>query len=370
MKATLFLTTSCNLRCDYCYISRKNLSMSVATLSKAVQFAFRMAEPDDRLDFGLFGGEPLLNLSLVKEAVSLVERKAKDVKHDVRLSLVTNGTLLNDDILDYLQDHHAILQVSCDGVPRVHDMHRRFPRGQGSSALVEINLAAAIKRLPAVLVNMVYGPDTYSSLPESISYLASLGLKQLILNPDYSAAWCAEDIYGLKKTYLRIADLYLEYYRIGSPLFISLIDEKIAVILRGGYGPSERCHMGYSEFAFSPQGFIYPCERLVGDGDRNRHCIGHLDQSEKLDRGHCHATGNICKSIECQLCGVANFCMNWCGCSNYFASGDYGRPSHFICASERFAIEAAQKVLTLVDNDNQLIFIHHYAGLPMVNSSK
>lgn len=369
MKATLFLTMSCNLRCDYCYIKRKDKSMSGATLAKAVNFAFRMAQAVDRLDFGLFGGEPLLNPPLVREAVSMVERKAESVTQDVRLSLVTNGTLLNDDILNYLRDHHVILQVSCDGAPHVQDKHRRFPNGSGSSVLVEANLKSALKRLPAVLVNIVYGPDTHSSLPQSISYLASLGLKQLILNPDYSAAWGAKEIDGLKETYMRIADLYLEYYHIESPMFISLIDEKLAVILRGGYGPSERCHMGYSELAFSPQGFIYPCERLVGSGDRNRHCIGHLNQLETLQRGHCQPDGNSCKSIECQQCGVADFCMNWCGCSNYFGSGDYSRPSHFICVSERFAIEATQKVLTNVENDNQLIFIHHYAGLPMVNSS-
>jgi len=343
--------------------------MSGATLAKAIDFVFRTAEPNDRLDFGLFGGEPLLNWPLAQEAVALVEQQAEGSQHTLRLSVVTNGTLLNDDILGYLRDHHIILQVSCDGVPHVQDMHRRYPGGKGSSDIVAANLSAALKALPAVLVNMVYGPNTYVYLPESIAYLASLGLKQLILNPDYSAEWRTEDITALQATYDRIAELYLEYYSIDSPLFISLIDEKIAVILRGGYGPSERCHMGYGEFAFSPQGFIFPCERLVGDGDLNRHCIGHLDQPDELDRGHCHAKGNTCKNSECQLCGVAVYCMNWCGCSNFFASGDYTRPSHFICASERLAIDTAYKVLTQVEDNSQLIFINHYAGLPMINSS-
>ena len=369
MKATLFLTMSCNLRCDYCYIQRNSQSMSGETLAKAVNFAFQMAQADDRLDIGLFGGEPLLNPQLVMKTVTMVERKIESAAQDVRLSLVTNGTLLNDEILSYLRQHRVILQVSCDGAPQVQDKHRLFPNGTGSSALVEANLKSALEQLPAVLVNIVYGPDTHASLPASISYLASLGLKQLILNADYSAAWSANDISELKETYMRIADLYLEYYRIESPMFISLIDEKLAVILRGGYGPTERCHMGYGELAFTPQGFIFPCERLAGSGDRNRHCIGHLDQLESLQRGHCQSAGNTCSSIECQQCGVSEFCMNWCGCSNYFGSGDYSRPSHFICASERFAIEAAQRVLNNVGDDSQLMFIHHYAGLPMVNSS-
>jgi uncharacterized protein len=305
----------------------------------------------------------------VKEAVSLIERRAESEPNDVRLSLVTNGTLLNDDLIKYLRDRHVILQVSCDGIPRIHDKYRCFPGGSGSSAIVESNLIAAVKSLPAILVNMVYRPDTYSCLPESIAYLASLGINQLILNPDYSATWSDEDIIGLQGIYAQIADLYMDYYRKGSPLFISLIDEKIAVILRGGYGPLERCHMGYKEFAFSPQGFIYPCERLVGDGEDNQHCIGHLEQPEKLTRQYCDSTGNSCKHKECQTCGVADFCMNWCACSNFFSSGDYGRPSSFLCSSERLAIETTQKVLSELETNDQLLFIHHYAGFPMINSS-
>jgi uncharacterized protein len=369
MKATLFLTMACNLRCDYCYIRKQNIPMNRATLVKAVDFAFCTAGPNERVDIGLFGGEPLLNWPLAQEAVALIEQRAEDRRHVIRLSLVTNGTLMNDEILQYLLDHHIILQVSCDGAPHVQDKHRRYADGKPSSAIVEANLSAALKALPAVLVNVVYSPDTYSYLPESIEYFTSLGLRQIILNPDYSAAWGSADIAGLENTYGRIAELYLSCYEVKSPLFISLIDEKIAVILRGGYGPSERCHMGYGEFAFSPQGFVFPCERLVGDGERNRHCIGHLDQPDNLQRGHCQAKGNGCKNTECQLCGVADYCMNWCGCSNFFASGDYRRPSPFLCTSERLAINAAFNVLKQVEEDNQLIFINHYAGLPMVNSS-
>ena len=78
MKATLFLTTSCNLRCDYCYVSRNSHFMPGATLAKAIDFTLRMVEPGDRLDFGLFGGEPLLNWPLVQEAISLVEQQTEN----------------------------------------------------------------------------------------------------------------------------------------------------------------------------------------------------------------------------------------------------------------------------------------------------
>ena len=369
MKATLLLTTACNLRCDYCYVRRENQSMTDGVLENAIDFAFQQASQRDRLDIGLFGGEPMLEWPLVKKAVRRVEQQAGYVDHDVRLSLVTNGTLLTPKRLDYLRNHPIILQVSCDGPPHVQDRHRCFPDGQSSAALVETHLAAAYATLPAVLVNMVFGPDTYPFLCDSIRYLTDLGARQVILNPDYGADWSEEDIAGLKSEFRRMADLYLEFYASGKPVFISLIDEKIAVILRGGYAASERCQMGYAEFAFSPQGYIFPCERLVGSGDWNEHCIGHLGQPYLLERAHCGGKGNACSRMECRQCSVTDFCMNWCGCSNFFATGDYGRPSRFICASERIAIETAFDVLQQVDEYQPLSFINHYAGLPMANSS-
>lgn len=342
--------------------------MSKDTLNKAIDFVFRTAQPNERIDFGLFGGEPLLAWERTQQAVALIEQHTKS-SSKVRVSLVTNGTLLDEDILEYVRDHRLILQISCDGTPHVQDSHRRFQDNKPTSEIVETNILAAVQVLPAVLVNVVYGPNTHSYLPESIEYLASLGIKQIILNPDYSANWLPEHVSSLEQTYGRIAELYLTYYKTNNPLFVSLIDEKIAIILRGGYGSAERCHMGYEEFAFSPHGFIFPCERLVENGLRNQHCIGHLDHPHDLTRSHCQGNSTTCKNAACQQCTLANYCMNWCGCTNFHATRDYSMVSYFICASERLAIKAALNVLSKVDSEQELTYINHYAGLPMLNSS-
>lgn len=343
--------------------------MSPETLNKALDFIFNKVPKDERLDIGLFGGEPLLEWELAKKAIENIEDRASKIENDVRISLVTNGTLLTEEILLYLLKHNVILQVSCDGLPAVQDKHRRFKNGNSIASVLEENLKKALKILPSVLVNVVYSPDTFKFLAESISYLASLGLKQIILNPDYSATWSNDDIFNLKVTYKEIGKLYLDYYKNGSPLFISLIDEKIAVVLREGYGIHERCKMGYGEYAFSPQGNIFPCERLVEDGDRNRHTIGHLDNPDNLERKHCKSEVNQSKVNKCSSCTVSEYCMNWCGCSNFMATGNYQQPSHFICVSERMAIETALHIVDTVEKENKMIFINHYAGLPMINSS-
>ncbi len=366
MKATLFLTSACNLRCDYCYVARGNLTLSHDHLALAVDFAFDWADPGERLDFGLFGGEPLLVWPLALKAVKQIRERAEKTGQMVGITLATNATLLDRGVLADLLEYDILLQASCDGVPHVQDRHRRFPDGRGSSGLVAENLALAAELLPNLLVNMVYGPDTHAHLPESIAYLRGLGINQMVLNPDYSAPWTTADIQDFEKTCDRITALYLGYYQRGEPCFISFIDEKLAVVLRGGYRPSEQCRMGEKEFAFSPQGVIFPCERLVGDGGVGPHSIGHL--AFPFDHGNPACTRRKMPEM-CQSCSVSMFCMNWCGCSNFFGTGDYDRPSAFICASERMAVKAARRVLDAMDDQDPLALLHHYAGRPMANSA-
>ena len=99
--------------------------------------------------------------------------------------------------------------------------------------------------------------------------------------------------------------------------------------------------MGKGEFAFTPSGNIYPCERLIGSDNGSGHCIGHIDTG--IDPGLLSCRVSPEKSIneECVSCGLKDYCMNWCGCSNYFSSGYYNLVSPFLCSSEKAAIQAA-----------------------------
>lgn len=116
------------------------------------------------------------------------------------------------------------------------------------------------------------------------------------------------------------------------------------------------------------RGDIYPCERLIGSGGKNSHCIGNVNDGINLTKMACGKIPTESVNQECIACGFKNFCMNWCGCSNYFSSGQYNRASPFLCASEKAAILAAFNVfLTLKDNPGAS-FIEHLSGMPSINS--
>jgi uncharacterized protein len=73
-------------------------------------------------------------------------------------------------------------------------------------------------------------------------------------------------------------------------------------------------------------------------------------------------------NTECLSCGLNSYCMNWCGCSNYFSSGYYNRVTPFLCASEKVAIQTSFNVIKALENTGASTFVDHLAGFPIANS--
>jgi uncharacterized protein len=212
-KHTLILTQQCNLRCRYCCVAKTNAVMPFETVRRAVYFSFAHTPAGEPVDIGFFGGEPLLEFPLLREATAAIKAHPDARRRRVRLSVISNGTVYSDEIADFLEREEVHLCMSCDGPPAVQDAARRFYDGGPSSAVVEDNLRRALQRFPDLRVNAVYGPQTLRSLPDSVDYLATLGVNQIHLNPDYSAPWRAADLADLPAVYARVGEVYGRYRR-------------------------------------------------------------------------------------------------------------------------------------------------------------
>lgn len=140
---------------------------------------------------------------------------------------------------------------------------------------------------------------------------------------------------------------------------MNLIDSKLIVFLKGGYAIEDMCGMGETEWGFAPSGNIYPCERFIGEDDDLSLCLGNIHTSLDLTR-RClllRRRGN--HNDTCRTCNLKRFCMNWCGCTNYYLTGNSDVAGPILCVMEKAAIKAAEYVLaTLTNLDNEL-FIDH-----------
>ena len=138
----LQVTQRCNLICGYCPYActdndsrnHKNVDMSLDVAIRAVDDYLAHSRDIRILNFGFYGGEPLLNFDLICSVVEYIESKVKN--KNIVFSMTTNGTLLTKSIVEYLVKKDFRLTISLDGDKSLHDKHRKFPNQKGSHSIV------------------------------------------------------------------------------------------------------------------------------------------------------------------------------------------------------------------------------------------
>jgi His-Xaa-Ser system radical SAM maturase HxsB len=129
-------TFRCNFNCVYCHSLPKNpkakgWDMGEDTAKEIVDFIF--TSPSKLLSIEFQGGDCLLNFDVVKFIIEYAEEIAKEQQKKVKFSIVTNLTLMNDEILDFLKEHKIMgISTSFDGPKNVHNANRKYIDGTGS----------------------------------------------------------------------------------------------------------------------------------------------------------------------------------------------------------------------------------------------
>jgi len=138
---TLFLTTACNLRCTYCYAAAGDTSTKIMTLETAkygidfvVKNALQNKMPGFEVNFH-GGGEPTVNWQTLTGAIDYARKIASKFDLNLAAYSATNG-LLSKYKIDWILSNLQGASISFDGLPSVHDKHRRTPSGKGSSERV------------------------------------------------------------------------------------------------------------------------------------------------------------------------------------------------------------------------------------------
>ncbi len=133
----LNVTENCNLRCGYCvyggkypnYRGHSTRRMPREIARKALDYFLRKSRGVRKPNIGFYGGEPLLNLDLIRYCVSYV-KSASPKRH--QFGLTTNGVLLTDRVSDYLIENEFDIMLSLDGPQEAHDRHRVDRKQKGT----------------------------------------------------------------------------------------------------------------------------------------------------------------------------------------------------------------------------------------------
>ncbi|MDE6983452.1 MAG: thioether cross-link-forming SCIFF peptide maturase, partial [Lachnospiraceae bacterium] len=137
----LHIAHDCNLKCRYCFAEEgeyhgRRALMSFEVGKKALDFLVANSGSRVNLEVDFFGGEPLMNWQVVRELVAYGRSLEAPHNKKFRFTLTTNGVLLNDDIMEFVNREMANVVLSVDGRKEINDKMRPLAGGQGSYDLI------------------------------------------------------------------------------------------------------------------------------------------------------------------------------------------------------------------------------------------
>lgn len=176
----LDVTQKCNFRCKYCpytYDSErltKQRDMSWTTALNAITAFQEHSRDAERKCISFWGGEPLINIDLIRRVVEHVESHYKE--DGFHYNFTTNASLITKDAAAFLIENNVSLLVSLDGPQHIHDKYRVTKASHGTYRRTVEGLRKIQRQNPVyyksnVAFNCVFTPKT--DLSEVLSFFST-----------------------------------------------------------------------------------------------------------------------------------------------------------------------------------------------------
>lgn len=184
MSLTIAPTLACNFDCPYCFEHKRLGFMSNEVERKALEFVERKLEAGvRRLDVTWYGGEPLLRFDQVRSMCAKIVGLCDKNGVKLKMGMISNGYLLDEEIVEFLDQYKISFQVTLDGMCESHNERRYLKGGEGTFDVIAQNLKLFNSKDVIVYVRMnidnVNAPD-YGRLKE---FIADYGNANLVVYP-------------------------------------------------------------------------------------------------------------------------------------------------------------------------------------------
>lgn len=345
----LHIAHDCNLACRYCFAEEGEYKgdrslMSAEVGKKALDFLIENSGNRVNLEVDFFGGEPLMNMDVVKEIVVYGRQLEKEHNKKFRFTMTTNGVLLDDEIMEFLNKEMSNVVLSIDGRKEVHDHMRPTRNGKGSYDLV-LPKFQKFAKMRGDKSYYVRGTFTGNNLDFSkdVIHMADLGFKEISIEPVVTEdsepyAIKEEDLPKIFEEYDNLAKEMIKREKEGRgfTFFHYMID------LTGGPCVAKRlsgCGSGTEYLAVTPWGDLYPCHQFVGEDD---FLLGNVyDGVQKTDLVNEFKGCNVYTKEKCKDCFARFYCSGGCAANSYKFHGTLNDAYDIGCEMERKRVECA-----------------------------
>ena len=345
----LHVAHTCNLNCSYCFASQGKYHGDRAVMSfevgkQALDFLVANSGTRRNLEVDFFGGEPLMNLDVVKELVAYARKIEKEHNKNFRFTLTTNGLLIDDDVIEFANKEMSNVVLSLDGRKEIHDRFRVDYAGKGSWERIVPKFQKLVEAREGKNYYM-RGTFTHANpdFLKDVQQMLDLGFTELSMEPVVCAPGdpselTEEDLPIVLEQYEKLAELMLRRDAEGKPFtfYHYMID------LTGGpciYKRISGCGSGTEYMAVTPWGDLYPCHQFVGEEDFK---LGDVWNGVTNTQKQCEfAACNVYARPDCADCWAKLYCSGGCAANAYHATGSVTGVYKYGCTLFRKRMECA-----------------------------
>lgn len=357
--AWLQISHDCNLRCKYCFAGSGSFhgerSLMKWPIAKAAcdYLLKRYTEEADALVIVFFGGEPLMNVTLIKKIFEYCKNKNHEDK-PITFTISSNATLLDESLMAYLTENNIGIMCSIDGPREIHDAYRPFPDGSGSFTLASANASKFLEYRDAKLVQVeaTYSREDFNLIDRKRA-LRSLGFNFIKfeaaqLEPSHPLSIRKEDLPLIEVAIRNLALEYRDDIRKGLLYKLEPFGP-IMKMIRESKVRRCRCLSGEDDLAIACDGRIFPCTRLAGIDEW---AVGNVYEAINPKKASIWVTTHSYEARSgCNDCWVRNICGGGCRVDSIESERDIFKPYDTHCEMYKYYTQAAIWLLSELDDD-------------------
>ena len=351
----LVLSQDCNMRCIYCYenggsFNKTRKIMDCSTIKKIVDWWIsKIPQEISLVRVEFYGGEPLLNISGFMYAIEYINEKMKQLNKKVRYFVITNGTLINGEILEVLKINKVTVTLSIDGDRESQNVNRRLLGNQDSYDIVIQNLHRLLDSNVRVLARITMTQGNVKRLFNSVVSLWEAGIDEVdcipVLTNSEKLRIREDDLIELRKTCEMIQKKMVDNLITKKEKFFGNYLRIIGSLYDNWDKFYPMCgYYSYKKIYCTPDEELYNCEKLIGF---NSECLGTVDEIECLQLKERITSHTYSK--KCAECVMRRVCGGYC----YADAKQYGNYLGVLCEIQKIQFENAFKIyVTMMEMDS------------------
>lgn len=327
----LDVISKCNLRCKHCFEGEKECISNILSVEEIKNFGNSLCKIDNPLGINveITGGEPLLR----NDILDVLE--ALNNKH-INRSIVTNGLLLNEEIIDYMASESIPITISIDGITT--ESHE-FIRGKNTFNRTIENIKKCIDKGIRTTLSMTVHEGNKNEVLGMYGLGAELGADTVLVNflNDFGFAkdngLVITEETPVIKSVLEEAVKNDEIYNLVKKSNISKLIATVLFPIK-----TSCCGTGISTCSVRADGNVYPCPSFQCDC----FCAGNIREKpfeqiwNSKDSFIEHRKVDISTLNDvCSNCDVRFFCGGGCRAQAYYSNGNTINSRSKKCADYR-----------------------------------